>query len=109
MGFCQGISSKSPARAPRRWTAQGIAGGAVVYVVSDEGFRIEGYTWLLLYFAWSLGVGIGCRPVLGRFLSDWMCFCEAKEGNLASSSGVFLSSAFFGGYSMVEPGWLKEF
>ena len=30
--------------------SQAIAGGAVIYVISDEGFKIEGYTWLLLYF-----------------------------------------------------------
>ena len=22
----------------------------MIYVISDEGFKIEGYTWLLLYF-----------------------------------------------------------
>jgi len=27
-----------------------IAGGAAIYVVTDEGFRVEGYAWLVLYF-----------------------------------------------------------
>ena len=34
----------------RGFAFEAIAGGAVIYVISDEGFKIEGYTWLLLYF-----------------------------------------------------------
>ena len=30
---------------------EAIPGGAVLYVVSGEGFKIEGGTWLLAYFA----------------------------------------------------------
>jgi len=31
-----------------------IVGGAVVYVVTDEGFKVEGYSWLLAYFVFII-------------------------------------------------------
>ena len=47
---------------------QAIAGGAVLYVIADEGFKIEGYTWLLLYFVarWQAATRASSERLGGR-------------------------------------------
>lgn len=64
--------------------AEAIAGGAVLYVISDEGFKIEGYTWLLLYFA----------PWNGQWRSmvDWRNpFCSFSCANMIFWVNTFSS------------------
>lgn len=82
-----------------------IAGGAVIYVVSDEGFKIEGYTWLLLYF-----VFIVTEMVFVKFIVDTVpmsTWTRVYYNNTLSIPLVLLSSTMmgFGGFLEVVWAW----
>lgn len=82
-----------------------IAGGAVIYVISDEGFKIEGYTWLLLYF-----VFIVTEMVFVKFIVDTVpmsTWTRVYYNNTLSIPMVVVSSFLmgFGGFLEVEWTW----
>ncbi|CAJ1394926.1 unnamed protein product [Effrenium voratum] len=81
----------------------GIAGGAVVYVVSDEGFRIEGYTWLLLYFVFIVTEMVFVKFVVETVpMSTWT---RVYYNNTMSLPLVVLSSSFMGFGAFLEVSW----
>ncbi|CAK8992030.1 GDP-fucose transporter 1 (GDP-mannose transporter GONST4) (Protein GOLGI NUCLEOTIDE SUGAR TRANSPORTER 4), partial [Durusdinium trenchii] len=75
-----------------------IAGGAVIYVISDEGFKIEGYTWLLLYFVFIVTEMVFVKFVVDNVpMSTWT---RVYYNNTLSIPMVLVSSFFmgFGGF-----------
>lgn len=80
-----------------------IAGGAVIYVISDEGFKIEGYTWLLLYF-----VFIVTEMVFVKFIVDTVpmsTWTRVYYNNTLSIPLVLLSSTMMGFGGFLEVAW----
>ncbi|CAK8991588.1 GDP-fucose transporter 1 (GDP-mannose transporter GONST4) (Protein GOLGI NUCLEOTIDE SUGAR TRANSPORTER 4), partial [Durusdinium trenchii] len=82
-----------------------IAGGAVIYVISDEGFKIEGYTWLLLYFVFIVTEMVFVKFVVDNVpMSTWT---RVYYNNTLSIPMVLVSSFFmgFGGFLKVDWTW----
>eukprot|EP00913_Durusdinium_trenchii_P019959 g18758.t1 len=65
-----------------------IPGGAVLYVVSGEGFKIEGGTWLLAYFAFIVTEIVFVKFVLDTVpVSTWTCVYYYNTLQLGTPSG----------------------
>ncbi|CAE7236077.1 GONST3 [Symbiodinium natans] len=81
-----------------------IAGGAVMYVVTDQGFQIEGYTWLLLYFVFIVVEMVFVKFVVDTIpMSTWT---RVYYNNTLSIPMVLVSSVLtgFGAFAQVEWG-----
>jgi len=81
-----------------------IAGGAVIYVLSDQGFQIDGYSWLLVYF-----VFIVVEMVFVKFVVDTVpmsTWTRVYYNNTLSLPMVMVSSLVtgFGAFLKVEWG-----
>ncbi|CAE7708144.1 GONST3, partial [Symbiodinium pilosum] len=80
-----------------------IAGGAVIYVISDEGFKIEGYTWLLLYFVFIVVEMVFVKFVVDTIpMSTWT---RVYYNNTMSIPMVILSSFMTGFGAFMKVDW----
>mmetsp|Transcript_9799 Transcript_9799/g.17606 ORF Transcript_9799/g.17606 Transcript_9799/m.17606 type:complete len:342 (+) Transcript_9799:83-1108(+) len=83
-----------------------IAGGAVLYVVTDEGFKIDGYAWLLFYFVFIVVEMVFVKFVVETIpMSTWT---RVYYNNTLSIPMVIASSVAlgFGDFMKVEWGIL---
>jgi GDP-mannose transporter len=81
-----------------------IAGGAVIYVVTDTGFQIEGYTWIAAYF-----VFIVVEMVFVKFIVDTVpmsTWTRVYYNNALSIPMAILSSVVAGGSVVFAAGTL---
>jgi len=82
----------------------GIAGGAVLYVVTDDGFRVDGYVWLVLYFVFIVVEMVFVKFVVETVpMSTWT---RVYYNNALSIPLVVISSGMlgFGQFLTVEWG-----
>ncbi|CAE7328621.1 GFT1 [Symbiodinium sp. CCMP2456] len=79
-----------------------IAGGAVIYVLSDQGFQIDGYSWLLVYF-----VFIVIEMVFVKFVVDTVpmsTWTRVYYNNTLSLPMVMVSSLVTGFGAFLKAG-----
>lgn len=82
----------------------GIAGGAVLYVVTDDGFKVDGYMWLLIYFVFIVVEMVFVKFVVETVpMSTWT---RVYYNNALSIPLVAISSGLlgFGQFMTVEWG-----
>mmetsp|Transcript_96508 Transcript_96508/g.242078 ORF Transcript_96508/g.242078 Transcript_96508/m.242078 type:complete len:347 (+) Transcript_96508:99-1139(+) len=80
-----------------------IAGGAVLYVITDKGFHIEGYSWLAFYF-----VSIVVEMVFVKFVVDTVkmsTWTRVYYNNTLSLPMALLSAFAFGESKAISMEW----
>lgn len=81
----------------------GIVGGALVYVVTDEGFRVEGYAWLAAYF-----VFIVVEMVFVKFIVDTVemsTWTRVYYNNMLSIPMAFSTYVISGKAEFLQVDW----
>mmetsp|Transcript_65757 Transcript_65757/g.140676 ORF Transcript_65757/g.140676 Transcript_65757/m.140676 type:complete len:348 (-) Transcript_65757:77-1120(-) len=80
-----------------------IAGGAVVYVMADAGFQIEGYAWLVVYFVFIVVEMVFVRFVVETVpMSTWT---RVYYNNTLSLPMAMLSSLLTGNQKFLTMEW----
>jgi GDP-mannose transporter len=80
-----------------------IAGGAALYVVTDKGFRVDGYTWLGIYF-----VSIVIEMVFVKFVVDTIkmsTWTRVYYNNTISLPMAVFSGVVERGSGFVQTSW----